>query len=280
MCLDELIIAAFCVVDDALAGLHLRVRRAGPRPKLDDAEVITMEIVGEYLGLDEDKAAPPGPRRFATRIAYFREHYAHFFPGLRKVDRTTFVRQGANLWRVKERIWRAVLDRVDDDPGFAMVDSLPMPVVRFARAKRTRMFRPEAAYGKDLGARQTFFGFRFHARVCSSLPGARPIGRGLHPEPVQSGVITEVALEPANVSEPEVAARLVESTVGELRADRAYDNRQLHYALAGKPVKFWVQFHSKLKDPRPKLSRYISEIRYRIASISRNALRANTPPPP
>lgn len=80
-------------------------------------------------------------------------------------------------------------------------------------------------------------------------------------------MITEVALEPANISEPEVAASLVEGTVGELLADRGYDARMLHEALAGKPLKFWVQYRWKLKDPKPLLSRYISRIRYRIESI-------------
>lgn len=239
MCLDDLIIATFCVVDDALSSLHLRVRRAGPPPTLDDSEVIAIEIVGEYLGLDEDKA----------RFAYFRQFYAHFFPGLRSIVRTSFVRQAANLWRVMERVWRVVLDHLDYDPGFAMVDSLPIPVCCFARAKRCRLFRPEAAFGKDHVSRQTFFGFRLHARVC------------------WPGVITEVALEPANVSEPEVAASLVEGTVGDLLADRGYDVRMLHEALARKPLKFHVQYRWKLKDPKPLLSRYISRIRYRIESI-------------
>jgi hypothetical protein len=38
-------------------------------------------------------------------LAYFRQHYAHFFPALRQLHRSTFVRQAANLWAIKERLW-------------------------------------------------------------------------------------------------------------------------------------------------------------------------------
>jgi hypothetical protein len=35
---------------------------------------------------------------------YFRRHFAHFFPALRRVHRTTFTRQAANLWQLKARL--------------------------------------------------------------------------------------------------------------------------------------------------------------------------------
>jgi hypothetical protein len=61
------------------------LRERGPDPTLADSEVLTMEVVGEYLGLIQDSA----------QFAYFRRHYAHFFPALARLHRTTFVRQAA-----------------------------------------------------------------------------------------------------------------------------------------------------------------------------------------
>ena len=56
--LDDLIIAVYCLIDESLpevlAGQQLR--QSGPDPKLTDGEVLTMEVVGEYLGLDRDTA--------------------------------------------------------------------------------------------------------------------------------------------------------------------------------------------------------------------------------
>src|SRR5262249_39384282 len=94
--LDDFIITVFCWIDEAIptAVDGHRLRQRGPAPTLTDSEVVTMEIVGEYLGLEQDSAL----------LAYFRHHYAHVFPALRQVHRTTFVRQAANLWRLKERL--------------------------------------------------------------------------------------------------------------------------------------------------------------------------------
>jgi hypothetical protein len=80
-----------------------------------------------------------------------------------RVHRTTFSRQAANLWKVKEHLWQALLvDTPHDDPAFAICDSMPLPACLFARAYRCRRFRGEATFGKDTLLRQTFYGFRVH----------------------------------------------------------------------------------------------------------------------
>ena len=52
MDLYEFIIAVLSVVDEMLpvARNAQRLRQRGPAPRLTDSEVITMEVVGEYLG--------------------------------------------------------------------------------------------------------------------------------------------------------------------------------------------------------------------------------------
>jgi hypothetical protein len=89
--LDTFIVGAFCTIDDALRELpasHLRTR--GPAPVLADSEVLTLEVVGEFLGLDQDVAI----------YRYFRRHCGHFFPALGRVHRTTFVRQALRVERM------------------------------------------------------------------------------------------------------------------------------------------------------------------------------------
>ncbi len=94
MDLDTLIVTVFCRLDDLLSEVCARgrLRQRGQMPQLCDAEVLTVEVIGEYLGFAQDKQL----------FDYFRRHYSHFFPALAQVHRTTFVRQAANLWRVKE----------------------------------------------------------------------------------------------------------------------------------------------------------------------------------
>ena len=90
MDLDMLIIAVFCLIDDTLKTLFQgkRLRQRGSAPVLSDAEVSTIEAVGEFLGRSQD----------TELYGCFRQHYRHFSPGLERVHRTTFVRQAANLW--------------------------------------------------------------------------------------------------------------------------------------------------------------------------------------
>ena len=50
MPLEDFMIHIYLIVDNFLK-TAVRIRKGGFEPKLTDAEVITMEIVGEYLGL-------------------------------------------------------------------------------------------------------------------------------------------------------------------------------------------------------------------------------------
>jgi hypothetical protein len=107
------IINVFCLVDDWLQG-EPKLRQRGPQPVLADSEVLTIEIVGEFLGIDSEK----------DLFTYFRRHYREFFPALREVHRTTFTRQAANLWFAKERLWKHLLRRkIGFDPLVSLVNS-------------------------------------------------------------------------------------------------------------------------------------------------------------
>lgn len=240
MDLDSLIIAVFCLVDDTLHRVGSgRLRRRGPRPLLADAEVLTLEVVGEYLGLDRE----------AELFAYFRRHYAHFFPALQQVHRTTFVRQAANLWKVKEALWQRLLPETGCDPSWALADSFPLPVCRFGRAPHCRRFRGAAGYGQDHAAKATIYGFRLHARV------AWP------------GVVTRLSVCPAGVADLKVLEELTDETAGVCLADRAYWQPELAEWLRGQGVEMLVPFKKRASDPTPERSRAITRIRYRIETV-------------
>ena len=69
---DEFIITVYCLVCEHYQVIKntYPLRRGGFAPALSDEEVITMELCGEYFKLATDK----------DLFAYFRTHYAHFFP--------------------------------------------------------------------------------------------------------------------------------------------------------------------------------------------------------
>jgi hypothetical protein len=113
MDLSTFIIAVFCLIDDWLKGEKLRQR--GPCPELSDAEVLTIEVVGKFLGIDTDEGL----------YEHFRRHYGEWFPALKRVHRTTFLRQAANLWAVKKMLWKHLLSRIRFDPVVSLIDSSP-----------------------------------------------------------------------------------------------------------------------------------------------------------
>jgi hypothetical protein len=237
MDLNTFIIAVFCLVDDQLK--ERRIRQRGPTPKLSDAEVLTIEIVGEFLGIDTDKGI----------YLFFCRHYAEWFPTLRKVHRTTFARQAANLWKVKERLWQEFLSLTPHDPTFAICDSMPLPACLFARAYRCKRFRGEAAFGKDTLLRHTFYGFRVHVRL------AWP------------GVITRLSVAPANAHELHLLPELVELTCGIVVGDRNYHSPKARAELASMAVELLAPYSSKKRDPAPSRSALLSRFRYRIDTV-------------
>lgn len=241
MDLDDFIIAVYCLLDEALPVVlaEQRLRRSGPAPELTDSEVLTMKVVGEYRGMDRD----------AALFAYFRHHWAHFFPGLCRVHRTTFVRQAANLWVVKERLWQHFLSTVPHDPTFAIVDSFPLPVCQFARAYRCQRFRGEAAYGKDTLVRQTFYGFRVRVRL--EWPG----------------VISRLCIAPANAHDLEALPGLAEGTQGTVVSDRKYWSPKTTAEWQSLGVELLAPYRSAKRDPHPRWSRQLSRVRCRIDTV-------------
>ena len=55
MLTEDYITEVYCFIDDMMKECWKNIRKRGPGPKLSDAEVITMEIAGESLGMDCDK---------------------------------------------------------------------------------------------------------------------------------------------------------------------------------------------------------------------------------
>jgi hypothetical protein len=153
--LNTFITAVFCLADDWLREQE-SPRRRGPAPELSDSEVLTIEIVGEFLSIDAEKGL----------YTYFRRHYGEWFPALCRVHRTTFTRQMANLWALKRKLWRELLDRIGFDPEVSLIDSFPLPVCRFARAYRCYVLAEESAFGYDEMNKQTFYGLRL---ICTWL---------------------------------------------------------------------------------------------------------------
>ena len=86
MNLDDCIIICFCLLDEILlaATKGERLRHRGPMPKLAESEVMTMELVGTYLGLSQDQEVFDDFRRHYT-ISFRDWRTSHARPGCGKL---------------------------------------------------------------------------------------------------------------------------------------------------------------------------------------------------
>lgn len=236
MDLSTFIVAVFCLTDDWLQGKKLRQR--GPRPELSDPEVLTIEIVGEFLGLDTEKGL----------CAYFKRHYADWFPALRRIHRTTLTRQMANLWAVKQELRRHLLELIDFDPQISLIDSFPVPVCRFARAYRCRRLAEESAFGYDETTKQTFYGLKGHMRVC------------------WPGVIVEAELAPADTHDLRMCEELLQGATGWTLGDRNYWSPRLAQELKEEGLDLLAPYKSKKEEKGP-WPRSLTQKRRKIETV-------------
>jgi hypothetical protein len=238
---QDLLLEVFCLVDDELQALNLgRLRQRGPAPKLADSEVITIELVGEFwkLGTDQDL------------FRHFRRYHTAEFPALARAHRTTFARQAANLWRLKQLIQRRLAGRLAGGDPLWLVDSLPIDACRFARATFCRRFAGEADYGHCHLRKRTYYGFRPHLRTS------------------REGVILGYQLASARAGEkavlPELGLPVGSTGVG----DRNYWSPELRERLAAGGVTLLAPYYRKTRDPDPRRSATLSAVRYRVETTN------------
>jgi hypothetical protein len=241
--LETFIVTTFVWIDDALQAWQTEtrpLRTRGPAPILADSEVLTMEVVGEFLGIDCDSAI----------LTYFQRHHAALFPKITQIHRTTFTRQASNLWAATDALWQRAIAEVPCDPELAIIDSIPVPVCRLAHAKRCHRLRAEAAFGRDATSRAFFYGLRVHLRV--QWPG----------------VVSAVSAAPANRSDLEVAPELVEGVTGVVLADRNYWNPRVRDELAGEGIELLAPYRHRSEDPTPERSQLLNRVRRQVETVA------------
>lgn len=198
--LIDFIVTTYVIVDDFVSKFcpprHIRSR--GFLPKLSDSEVITMEIVGEYLGCHSDKDI----------YQYFRRHWLGLFPDL--PDRSNFVKQSVYLGGIKQVLFKYL--NQDYEKWLQIIDSMPIEICKFVRANRTQLFKNSASYGKWFG--QTFFGYKLHLKINDF------------------GMIQKFILAPANIHDIRLADELLLDDIHcWVLADKGYRSEKLRNNL-------------------------------------------------
>jgi hypothetical protein len=241
MPLEDYITTVFCLIDDHLKELTKgkKIRSRGPRPSLTDSEVITMEVVGEFLGIDTDKGI----------WQYFRVHWYDLFPGL--CSRTAFVRQAANIWYWKKRLQEKLAKNLG---GYAdtihLIDGFPIPVCKFKRAYFSSIHKGSADYGYCASKNKTYYGYRGHLVVSFE------------------GVITSCLYTPASVDERDVVLELAGGIMGLLIGDKGYIRPELSEGLSRRGIDLQTPFRANMKDNRhPSFVKKLTSVRRLVETV-------------
>jgi len=240
MLTEDYITEVYCLIDDMLKKSGKSLRSRGPRPKLSDAEVITMEIVGESREMDCDK----------TIHRYFRDHWQYLFPRLG--ERTTFLRQAANLWKVKEEIRERLLKTLlPDGSQISIADGFPMPVCNFRRAHFAKAFKGNASYGYCAAKAMTYYGLKGHLLIDLS------------------GVIVGCSVASANVDEREMLLEMHSHAGRDILGDKGYICREtIKEELNSLGITLHTPLRDNMKDNRPaKMVRTQSNKRRLIETV-------------
>jgi hypothetical protein len=194
----------YVIVDDLWRPIAPLCQRPGPHPLCSDSELITMALVGECLGWDQE-----------TDLLRHWQQYRELFPHL--PERSRFNRRRRNLMYAINLLRRIVLSLLDvaQDRQCAL-DSLPLPVVAFHLVPGCS--REWAAHGATFGRvpskRETIFGYKLHLLV------------------TLGGVILDFELAPANAMDLAVGEELLAQWADLLAiGDKAYVSAPVAAAL-------------------------------------------------
>ncbi|SHF60662.1 transposase, IS4 family [Desulforamulus putei DSM 12395] len=153
--LKDFVIVAYVIIDDIyqkVTPTYIRNRCNINDSILSDSEIITISIVGELLTIDSENAW----------FSFCKKNMKDLFPRL--CDRSRFNRTRRNLHAVIEEIRKELssLTEFADQP-YRIIDSMPIPVCKFGRARFHKTFRGHGAtYGKCPSKKETYLGYKLH----------------------------------------------------------------------------------------------------------------------
>ena len=132
---EDFILLVYTIIDglyQQFVPTSVSKRRNVDTAKLSDSEIITLSICSELIGIDSENAW----------YSFVKRNYQHLFPNL--CCPTRFNRTRRALLQVTELL-RQKISRFFPVPysHYFVMDSFPLPVCKFGRARYCRCFRAE-----------------------------------------------------------------------------------------------------------------------------------------
>lgn len=244
---EDLCTYAYVIIDELFqASVLPHDQRPGPRSSFSDSELITLTLVAELVGLDDETV-------FLDYVA--RNHHA-LFPLL--PNRSRYNRRRRALGEATNTIRRQLLSVLlallpPDERPLCVLDSLPLAVVGFHHARGQHRWYGWARYGYNATKKQTFYGFKLHLLTTAD------------------GIITDFALAPAHLTDGTFTDQLLRDKTDLLAlGDKAYINALLQgelHELHGVTL-LTPQRDNQLMQVPAGLTRLVSHFRQMIETIN------------
>jgi hypothetical protein len=195
---EDFILIVYVIIDDLYkenVPSSISNRKRISDAKLSDSEIITISLCGELLGIDSENAW----------YNFVKKNYRYLFPNL--CSRSRFNRTRRALLQVTNLLREKLSEKFDVDMNKNfIIDSFPLEVCKFGRARFCKVFRCDGAdYGKCPSKKETYFGYKVHALI------------------TLEGFITDFEITPASTDDREGLRDIMDSKSGiTVFADKGY----------------------------------------------------------
>ena len=241
---EDFILLVYTIIDDLyhqFVPSSVSQRRNVDTAKMSDSEIITLSSCGELAGIDSENAW----------YSFVKRNYRHLFPRL--CSRTRFNRTRRALLQVTELLRQKLTHSFPIPTSrYFVIDSFPLPVCKFGRARYCRSFRVDGAnYGKCPSKKETYFGFKVHALITIE------------------GYITAFEITPASVDDREGLRDFAENHLClTVLGDKGYTGEQLWEDMQEKGICLMSLKPSNHKNNWPKeVRQVIFRFRRRIETV-------------
>lgn len=241
---EDFILLVYTIIDDLyhqFVPTSVSQRRNVDTAKMSDSEIITLSICGELAGIDSENAW----------YSFVKRNYRHLFPRL--CSRTRFNRTRRALLQVTELLRQKLAHSFPIPTSrYFVIDSFPLPVCKFGRARYCRSFRVDGAnYEKCPSKKETYFGFKVHALITIE------------------GYITAFEITPASVDDREGLRDFAENHLClTVLGDKGYTGEQLWEDMQEKGICLMSLKPSNHKNNWPKeVRQVIFRFRRRIETV-------------
>lgn len=241
---EDFILLVYTIIDDLyhqFVPTSVSQRRNVDTAKMSDSEIITLSICGELAGIDSENAW----------YSFVKRNYRHLFPRL--CSRTRFNRTRGALLQVTELLRQKLTHSFPIPTSrYFVIDSFPLPVCKFGRARYCRSFRVDGAnYGKCPSKKETYFGFKVHALITIE------------------GYITAFEITPASADDREGLRDFAENHLClTVLGDKGYTEEQLWEDMQEKGICLMSLKPSNHKNNWPKeVRQVIFRFRRRIETV-------------